>query len=204
MSGISQPSRPRLLTVLLWLAALCLPLETAAQGAATEDKSVQFAEQQIENSSQQALREIQAISQDIQQLKTQVVDLNKDLRLMEEKLLYPSSTQYSVFVSLTNGRFFQLEGIKFKLDGEFVATHVYSDKQREALSRGGVHRLYITNLSEGNHTATVFFTGVGSNQRDYKRAVSLDFDKGDSSKYLEIAVSDDNVTQEPVFQLKQW
>jgi len=175
-----------------------------AEDVEAEDSNVNFAGDAVANAGQQALQEIQAISKDIQNLKGQVIDLNKDLRLMEEKLLYPSSTKYSVFVSMATGQFFQLEGLKFKLDGEFVATHVYSEKQRAAMARGGVHRLYVTNLSEGKHTATVFFTGIGSNERAYKRAVSLDFEKGAGSEYLEIAVSDDGATQEPVFQLKQW
>jgi hypothetical protein len=170
----------------------------------TQAGQLQFGAQAEESAAKSALAEVQAISQGIQALKSQVVDLNKDLRLMEERLLFPSSTRYTVFVSLTSDRFFQLEGIKFKLDGELVATHVYSGKQRNALSRGGVHRLYVTNLNEGKHTATVFFTGLGSNERPYKRAVTLDFDKGPGSGYLEISVGDDATAREPVFDLRQW
>ena len=190
-------------SISLVLATCCIASPPTA-AVDQNNKSVQFAGEETANSSQRALKEVQAISNDIQRLKSQVIDLNKDLRVMEEKLLFPSNTKYSVFVSLSTGQFFQLESIKFKLDGKFVATHLYSDKQRQALARGGVHRLYITNLSEGKHNATAFFTGIGSNGRPYKRAASLDFNKGSGSEYLEIAVSDDGVTQEPVFELKQW
>lgn len=172
--------------------------------APAADSTLDFAGDDYSRAAQNALEEVQAISRDVQALKSQVVELNKDLRLMEEKLLFPSSTKYSIFVSHSRGQFFQLEGIKLNLDGKLVATHVYSEKQRDALKRGGVHRLYVTNLNEGKHTATVFFTGLGSNDRPYKRAVSLDFDKGPGSGYLEIAVGDDPATQEPVFKLKQW
>ena len=151
-----------------------------------------------------ALSEIQKISQDIQYLKQDVIDLNKDLRVMEERLLFPSNTRYSVFVSVTSGEFFALESIKLKLNGRFVATHVYSGKQRAALLRGGIHKLYITNLSEGNHEATAFLTGIGPGGRAYKRAVELQFEKKVGSQYLEIAISDDSVAQEPSFQIKQW
>ena len=180
------------------------PSPTTGTTPAGEGGNVQFAGEASAKTTEEALEEVQKISQDIQKLKLRVIDLNKDLRVMEEKLLFPTSTKYSVFVSLATGQFFQLEGIKLKLDGKFVATHVYSTKQREALSRGGVHRLFVTNLSEGKHEATVFFTGIGSNGRPYKRAVSLDFNKGEASEYLQIAVSDDGSTQEPVFELKQW
>ena len=181
------------------------PTPTANNGAPANDSgNVQFAGDAVNKTTEEALEEVQKISNDIQKLKLRVIDLNKDLRVMEEKLLFPTSTKYSVFVSLTTGQFFDLESIKLKLDGKFVATHVYSDKQRQALSRGGVHRLFVTNLSEGKHSATVFFTGIGSNDRSYKRAVNLDFTKGPASEYLQIAVSDDGATQEPIFELKQW
>lgn len=148
--------------------------------------------------------EVNRVSKNIQQLKHQVIDLNKELRLMEEKLLFPSSTKYSVFVSMSSGQFFALESIKLKIDGKLVAAHLYSEKQRQALIRGGIHKFYITNLNEGKHSATIFFTGVGPNGRAYKRASTIDFEKGPAGEYLEVAISDDSVTQEPVFGIKQW
>jgi hypothetical protein len=148
--------------------------------------------------------EVKQASKDIQNLKQKVIDLNKDLRLMEEKLLFPSSTKYSVFISLSSGQFFTLESIKLKLDDKFVATNIYSEKQRQAMIRGGVQKFYITNLNEGKHSATLFFTGVGPSGRDYKRASNIEFEKGAAGEYLEVAISDDSVTQEPVFSIKQW
>ncbi len=169
-----------------------------------EDTAIDFGGDGSEQSSQQALNEVQKISRDIQLLKREVVDLNKDLRLMEEKLLFPSSTKVSVFVSVTSGQFFALESIKLKINGRFVATHIYSEKQREALLRGGVHKLYITNLSEGEHEIIAFFTGVGPGGRSYKRASEVDFKKGPGSQYIEVSVTDDTVAQEPAFKLKAW
>jgi hypothetical protein len=72
------------------------------------------------------------------------------------------------------------------------------------LLRGGIHKFYITNLNEGKHSATLFFTGIGPSGRAYKRASTIDFEKGPTGEYLEVAISDDSVTQEPVFGIKQW
>jgi hypothetical protein len=152
----------------------------------------------------ESLSEVKKLSKDIQVLKQEVIALNKDLRLMEETLLFPSSTKFSVFVSVSSGRFFTLESVKLKIDGKLVSTHVYSDRQRAALTRGGVQRLYMTNLNEGKHRATAFFTGVGPNGRDYKRAIDLDFEKGEGSGFMELVVTDDGSIQEPVFRIKQW
>jgi hypothetical protein len=200
-----QPLLKALARSICGILVTLLPIAAVAEdNSKVENKSVQFAKDQMESANSKALSEVQAISDNIQQLKQDVIELNKDLRVMEEQLLFPSSTKYEVFVSIGAGQFFDLESIKFKLDNKFVATHLYSEKQRGAMTRGGIHRLYVTNLSEGKHSATVFFTGIGSNGRAYKRAISLDFTKGPGSEYLEIAVSDDSVTQEPLFELKQW
>ncbi|WP_420588626.1 AraC family transcriptional regulator [Bacterioplanoides sp.] len=170
----------------------------------SQAEKIEFAGEQRKQTAQQALDTVKDLSREIQQLKTNIVGLNKDLRLMEEELLFPSSSQVSVFVSLDIGQFFKLESIKVKLDGKQVVSHIYSDKQRNALARGGVQRLYLTNLNLGEHTLSAFFTGIGPNGRPYKRASELNFTKQKGSHYIELAVVDDFSKQEPTFVIKQW
>ncbi|NVJ60207.1 MAG: AraC family transcriptional regulator [Gammaproteobacteria bacterium] len=152
----------------------------------------------------QAQNTLKSISSELQSLKQDVVSLNNDLRLMEEKILFPSSTKYSVFLSLRTGKFLKLESVKLKLDGKFVSTHLYSNKQREALARGGIQKLHVTNLNEGKHSITAFFTGLDINGRPVKLAETVDFEKGPAGEYLEIAVVDNPATQEPMFKMKRW
>ena len=168
----------------------------------TEGVEVEFTEGKSVASNEKSA--IAKISSDIQTLKKEVIGLNKDLRLLEENMLFPSNTRFTVFVSINSGKFFQLESIKVKIDGRFVATHIYSEKQRNALLNGGVQKLYMTNLSEGKHRVTVFYTGFGFNERAYKRAANLDLEKGPGSQYLELLITDDETTQEPAFKLNQW
>jgi hypothetical protein len=168
------------------------------------DSSISFAEDAKAKGAQVALNTVKKLSNEIQELKSQVVDLNKDLRLMEEELLFPSSTQATIFVSLDIGKFFTLESVKLKLDERQVATHLYSEKQRQSLARGGIQRLHITNLNQGKHTLSAFFTGLGPNGRPYKRASELTFIKGKGSQYIELSIIDDLDKQEPSFVIKQW
>ncbi|WP_196137848.1 AraC family transcriptional regulator [Aliikangiella sp. G2MR2-5] len=151
-----------------------------------------------------AVEVLKKISSGLQKLKKEAVTLNSDLRKVEEKLLYPSSTKFTVFVSLKRGQFFSLESIKLKIDGQQVASHLYAEKQRQAMARGGIQKLHITNLSPGKHQVTAFFTGVGVNGRAYKLAKSLEFEKGTAGEYLEIAILDNANTQEPEFKMKRW
>jgi hypothetical protein len=181
------------------LSLLLVPINSWAS-----DQNIDFSEQKDQQNAQRALDSVKVLSKEIQGLKKSVVDLNKDLQLMEEELLFPSSTQLSLFVSLDIGQFFTLESIKVKLDGKQVSSHLYSDKQRQALARGGVQRLYITNLNLGKHTIAAFFTGIGPNGRPYKRATELEFQKKQGSQYLELAIIDDSAKQEAKFTIKQW
>lgn len=176
----------------------------AMSAAQAQDQNIDFAKEARLTSAQNALNTVKNLSKEIQTLKASVVDLNKDLRLMEEELLFPSSTQASVFVSLDIGTFFTLEGIKLKVDGKQVATHLYSEKQRQALARGGIQRLHLTNLNQGLHTISAFFTGLGPNGRPYKRASELAFSKGQGSQFIELAIVDDMAKQEPIFTIKKW
>lgn len=185
--------------VLILLSALSVPINSWAN-----DQNIDFSEQKDQRNAQRALDSVKVLSKEIQGLKKSVVDLNKDLQLMEEELLFPSSTQLSLFVSLDIGQYFTLESIKVKLNGKQVASHLYSDKQRQALARGGVQRLYITNLNLGKHTIAAFFTGIGPNGRAYKRATELEFQKKQGSQYLELAIIDDSAKQEAKFTIKQW
>lgn len=185
--------------ILIFLSLLLAPVYSWAN-----DQNIDFAAQDNQRNAQQALDSVKVLSKEIQGLKKSVVDLNKDLQLMEEELLFPSSTQLSLFVSLDIGQFFTLESIKVKLDGKQVASHLYSDKQRQALARGGVQSLYITNLNLGKHTIAAFFTGIGPNGRPYKRATELEFQKKQGSQYLELAIIDDSAKQEAKFTIKQW
>jgi hypothetical protein len=151
-----------------------------------------------------AQESVNALSKDIQDLKLSVIALNKDLRVLEEDLLFPADTQVNVFLSLDVGKFFTLESVKLKLDGNVVASHIYSDKELSALSRGGIHKLHMANLSVGAHTLSAFFTGIGPSGREYKRGTSLRIDKESGPKHVELRITDSSMKQQPEFSVEQW
>lgn len=152
----------------------------------------------------QAQQSVNMLSKDIQALKQSVIALNKDLRVLEEDMLFPANTQCSVFLSLDVGKFFTLESVKLKIDGKDVASHIYSDSEMKALSRGGIHRLHIANLSVGAHTLSAFFTGLGPSGREFKRGTTLNINKESGPKYVELSVTDSSMKQQPEFSVKQW
>lgn len=160
--------------------------------------------QEISKGRVDAQESVNALSRDIQKLKQSVITLNKDLRVLEEDLLFPANTQLNVFLSLDVGEFFSLESVKLKLDGDFVNTHIYSEKEVFALSHGGVHKLHIANLSLGEHELSAFFTGTGPSGREYKRGTTLKISKESGPKYVLLNISDSTMKLQPEFTVEQW
>ena len=144
------------------------------------------------------------VREEVQTLKQQVLELNRDLFLLEEELLFPSNTQVSVFVSLDVGEFFQLDSVELKLDGKQVADYLYTRRELDALVRGGVQRLHIGNLRTGEHELVAFFTGKGPHGRDYKRGATTVIKKGIGPKYVELKIVDQTRNQQPEFDIKEW
>jgi hypothetical protein len=145
-----------------------------------------------------------SLDEQIQGLKKDVVDLNKDLFVLEEELLFPANTQVAVFVSMDVGEFFALDSITLKIDNHDVSNYLYTPREVGALLKGGVQRLYVGNLKSGQHELVAFFTGKGPNDRSYRRAANIRFEKGVGAKYLELKVTDHQRAQQPEFEIKDW
>jgi hypothetical protein len=145
-----------------------------------------------------------ALDQQIQDLKKDVIDLNRDLFVLEEELLFPANTQVAVFVSMDVGDFFALDSITLKIDNRDVMNYLYTPREVAALIKGGVQRLYVGNLKAGAHELVVLCNGKGPNERYYRRGANLRFEKGVGAKYLELKITDHAHAQQPEFEIKDW
>ena len=145
-----------------------------------------------------------ALDAEVQELRREVVDLNRDLFMLEEDLLFPASTQIAVFVSMDVGTFFALDSVQIKVDDKEVANYLYTQREVEALKRGGVHRIWLGNLKAGEHEVVAFFTGQGTHERDYKRGATLAVEKGVGAKYVELRISDRLRKLQPEFVVRVW
>lgn len=99
--------------------------------------------------------EMRSLDERVQSIKSDVLEIAAELTQLEEKLLYPSSTQVAVFVSMAKGYDGDLDSVEIRIDGEAVAHHIYTYKEVDALGKGGVQRVYTGNLSTGDHQLVV-------------------------------------------------
>jgi hypothetical protein len=151
-----------------------------------------------------AAPDTRALDEEIQSIKKDVVDLNRDLFVLEEELLFPANTQVAVFVSMDVGKMFELGSVQVKLDDKVVANYLYTPLEVKALHRGGVQRVYLGNLKAGEHQIVAVFTGGGPHFRDYKRGATVKFDKTTDPKYIELQIKDNTGKLQPEFEVKVW
>jgi hypothetical protein len=146
----------------------------------------------------------QSLDAEVQSLKQDVLALNRDLFVLEEELLFPSSTQVAVFVSLDVGEFFALDSVQLKVDNKVVTNYLYTEREVQALHRGGVQRLHMGNLKAGEHELIAIYTGKGPHGRDYRRGATHVIKKGLGPKFVELKIVDNPSSEQPDFSIREW
>ena len=187
------------------IALLAAYASVSAQDAGELDGGAVLASTQSAQAAEVQTREqFRSLDEEVQDLKEEVLDLNRDLFLLEEELLFPANSQVAFFISMDVGEYFALDSVNLKIDGKEVTNYLYTDREVDALVRGGVHRLHMENLKVGDHELVAVFTGKGPHWRDYRRGATLTLNKGIGAKYVELAITDRVQKQQPEFEIQEW
>jgi len=137
-------------------------------------------------------------------LKRDLLELNKELFILEEELLFPANTQVAIFISQDSGTAFKMDHAKVLLNNKAVNYHLYTENELDALSRGAVHRIHTINLNQGDHKLTIIFGGFGPMGREYKLAAELDFKKTTGTQFIELRILANSKSQQPEFEFNVW
>ncbi len=144
------------------------------------------------------------LDKDLADFKRDVLEVNKRLLLLEEELLFPADTQVGVYVSLDVGHFFEPDSITLELDGDVIASHLYTEKEVRALRNGAVQRLAVANVKNGTHELVAFVTGEGPQGKEIRRGVDGQFDKAHGRHFIQLHIEDDTAKQQPRFRFRDW
>ena len=188
-----------------FLLALSLAFSAIAQDDLDSDSGMSLSDVVASDDAEAASKDrFRELDKDVQSLKKEVLDLNRDLFLLEEELLFPANSQVAFFISMDVGEYFALDSVNLKINGKEVANYLYTNREVDALLRGGVHRMHMANLKTGDHELVAVFTGKGPHGRDYRRGATLEFTKGIGAKYMELEITDRVKKQQPEFDIKEW
>jgi hypothetical protein len=147
---------------------------------------------------------LNAIVTEAEKIKKGIIELNQRLYQFEEELLYPSNTQLAVFLSYAENIAFVLDSVELSLDDKLVSSSLYQESELSALKNGGIQRIYLGSLEDGKHKLAVQFNGKGRNDRYFRRKKALNFVKEEQARFIQLIVSEDRTTGEPLFKVKQW
>ena len=134
-------------------------------------------------------REMQSLDGQVQEIKSDVLNIASELGTLEERLLYPSNTQVAVFVSMEEEEDFRLDAVEVEIDGNLATHHIYSFKELDALQKGGVQRIYTGNVATGEHQISVTMSGKLKNGKDFSETSSFTFNKDVKPKAVGVSLA---------------
>lgn len=151
----------------------------------------------VVNAEQVTKEQIKGLDEQVQDIKKDVLGISAELNQLEEKLLFPSNTQISFFVSLDKASGFQPDAVQLKLNDRDVVHHIYSFNEVNALLDGGVQRIYTGNVRTGDHSIQVSVAGKSSGSKE-SQTITQTVNKGIGPQFVEIHLSDSGI------EVKNW
>ena len=143
------------------------------------------------------------LDEQVQEIKSDVLSIAAELSQLEEKLLYPSGTQVAIFIALAKGDQMRLDAVRLQIDGQLVAHHIYSAKELEALRKGGVQRIYVGNVSTGDHQLEVLVDGKQEDGADFSRTEHFTVRKEVKPKTVGLTLAGPGSSNPPI-ALGEW
>jgi len=134
-------------------------------------------------------QDMRSLDGQVQEIKSDVLNIASELGNLEERLLYPSGTQIAVFVSIAKDEEFRLDAVQIEINDELATHHIYSFKELEALQKGGVQRVYTGNVPSGDHQLNITMIGKLKNGTEFNAVDSFVVTKGVKPKALGITLS---------------
>lgn len=148
------------------------------------------------------------LDQNIQALKDEVLQFNRDALIAEENYQYPEHSRVEVYVSVETQALL-LQRITVSIDGGEPLTYTYKDSDARSLVRSrGLQRLGRFNVSKGAHKISADFVAQYADAKEGEPIITdrIDavFDKALTATTLELVVGKARRGGKPVLRLQEW
>jgi len=147
--------------------------------------------------------QIKGLDEQVQDIKKDVINLTADLLQLEEKLLYPSNSQFAIFVSLAEKDGLRLDAVQIKLENKVLAHHLYTFRELEAMQKGGVQKIYTGNVKTGEHKLEISYAARSSGGDVSRHTDSYTLKKGVGPKFVEIKIGGPGANSQGL-EFKDW
>lgn len=140
----------------------------------------------------------------IDQLRAEVSEHSARVFALEQRLLHPADSRLSVFLTLGSPGALALDSVELFVNGKPAVSHLYSEREQEALEDGGVQQLFIGNLPNGSHSLNAVVTARSGNDRFVRRESSYRFQKHPGSLQLQMTLDAKAPEFEPRVSFREW
>ncbi|WP_369856294.1 hypothetical protein [Candidatus Thalassolituus haligoni] len=144
------------------------------------------------------------IQLEIDSAKRSVIELSSELSAIEKQLISPISTKASLYLALSNGKFFTPMSITVSGNGITPVNYLYTEKEIQALQFGAVQPLADLEVAPGNHLLKVVVRGRDENKRVRDLVYEGVFRKNGDHLKLLLSITDNTAQRSAVATLKAW
>jgi hypothetical protein len=140
---------------------------------------------------------------DLQGMKGELLNLNRDISQLENELLFPNS-ETAVVVSVEAGSGVKIVDVNLQLDDKNVGYHYYNEPEFAALTKGGMQRIFAGNITSGQHTLKAQVTGYDPGGKEFNRTTTYTFTKSSAHKVIELKAAANATHTQSEFRFREW
>lgn len=144
------------------------------------------------------------LDDEIAELKAEISAHAGEVFQLEQRVLHPVNTRLAVFLTLANRDGLDLDSVELFVNGEPVASHMYTTREAGSLQQGGVQQLFTGNLANGTHELKAVITARAANDRFVRRESTHRFQKRPGALRLQMALDAKAPDYEPRVSFVEW
>ncbi|MEQ5814990.1 AraC family transcriptional regulator [Marinobacter sp. NFXS11] len=144
------------------------------------------------------------LDEELEELSAKVASHSEDVFALEQKVLHPANTRLAVFLTLQSRDALDLDSVELFVNGQPVAAHLYSDRERTSLERGGIQQLFTGNLENGEHELKTVITARSADDDFVRRESTHRFRKRPGVLRLQMSLEARAPDYEPRVSFLEW
>lgn len=144
------------------------------------------------------------LDEELERLSAEVASHSERVFALEQKVLHPANTRLAVFLTLQSRDALNLDSVELFVNGQPVASHLYSDRERASLERGGIQQLFTGNLANGEHELKTVITARSADDDFVRRESTHRFRKRPGVLRLQLSLEARAPDYEPRVSFVEW
>jgi hypothetical protein len=144
------------------------------------------------------------LDEELERLNAEIASHSERVFALEQKVLHPANTRLAVFLTLQSRDALDLDSVELFVNGQPVASHLYSDRERASLERGGIQQLFTGNLENGEHELKTVITARSADDDFVRRESTHRFRKRPGVLRLQMSLEARAPDYEPRVSFMEW